>query len=132
MTVINEKFSLTLKGNDVIDLTSKIEGLARTMNAKEAQFNINAVNPVSSIIVSNDIGQIGSIMSLMESLVPADNANFPYLRATILGHNVSIPVVNNTLQLLQYQKVFLINFDYKSSVQDVVVSLIYKEQNGQE
>ena len=77
MTVKNEKFSLTLKGNDVIDLTSKIEGLARTMDAREGQFNISALSPSSSIIVSDEIGQIGSIISLMESLVPANNGDFP-------------------------------------------------------
>ncbi len=132
MTITNEKFSVTLQGNDVVDLTSRVEGLVRNLKIQDMQVNVSVNSAVSSIILSNDIGQIDGIMSLMEKLAPADNDNYPFLRSTLLGKNVSLPVVNREIQILQYQKIFLINFDYKSSVQDVVVSLIYNEQNGQE
>ena len=132
MTITNEKFSVTLQGNDVVDLTSRVEGLVRNLKIQDMQVNVSVNSAVSSIILSNDIGQIDGIMSPMEKLAPADNDNYPFLRSTLLGKNVSLPVVNREIQILQYQKIFLINFDYKSSVQDVVVSLIYNEQNGQE
>ena len=123
MAIVNQKFSITSNSNDVIDLTSKIENIVKFSEANDGVILVHTTDINSSIILSDDKEK--SLLSFMDDLIPAKDNSYPFLKSTFLGRNLQLSIINKILQISDYQKIVLINFDYKTTIQDIIVSLIY-------
>ena len=133
MAVQNEKFSISLKGNDVVDITLKIRGFIRNLNTDNCLLCVSASDPAVSIglfkeekinialsvkrIVEDKISSLDDLMKYNPELYSEYSANF-------LGHSINLVVENKQLLIPDIQKIVLINFSQKQIMQDVVVSII--------
>ena len=138
MAIINEKFSISTLGfGDIIDITQKVQGIVSGANVESALLNVCAISPCTSIItLEYEKGLNSDIISLLELLAPVnrlynhditwhDGNAFAHLRSALLAHNLTLPVMNKQIQLSNWQRIVLMDFDNKASVRDIVVSLNY-------
>ena len=49
---------------------------------------------------------------------------YAQISANILGHSITLPVIDKRLQLPDTQKIVLINFSDNIFLQDVIISLV--------
>ena len=134
MAVITEKFSITSKGEDIVDITSKIVEFIRNLDIENALLNIYVKSENSSLIVSEyEIMKKTDIFSLLKSLTNSPskidisendlkiNAS---TKAKFLSNSLTIPVIAKRIQIEDYQKIFVLDFSYNISICDIIISVV--------
>lgn len=138
MGVIIEKFSISSNGfEDMIDITSKVQNIVSNVNQNNAVVNVSIVSSTASVItLEQEFGLANDFSSVMENIIPLNkvykhdlswhegNAH-AHLRAAMLGNNITLGVENKKIILGEDQKIVVLDFDVKSSIKQVVVSVIY-------
>jgi len=138
MAIYSENFTISSIGfNDAIDITSKIQTIVLNANTQDALVNISVTSPcVSVLVLKYEPNLINDINSLLETLAPVNmlykhditwhegNA-FAHIRAAMLGTSINIGFKNNVLQLKDWQRIILIDFDNKSGNIDILVNIIF-------
>mgnify|MGYP001144557044 CR=1 FL=1 len=138
MAVKTEKFNISTRGfNDLIDITSKVQGIVTNFNIKEGIVNIQVVASEASILtLEYEPGLSIDFVRLFEEMVPLNkiykhdetwhegNAH-AHLRALILGNNKTLSVVEGKIELNTYQQIVLVDFDLKPRIRTIVVSMVY-------
>ena len=138
MTVINEKFVIHTKGNtDIIDITRKVQSVVYKHNLESAVVYIYAAG--STVGITNIEFEPGLLVDLPEALdriAPVDSTyhhdetwhdgnGYSHVRASIVGNNTMVPLVEGALQLGQWQQIVLIDFDNKARTRNVWVQIVY-------
>lgn len=138
MTVINEKFTINTKGNtDIIDITRYVKNAVYSHNLKSAVVYVYAAG--STVGITNIEFEPGLLVDLPEALnriAPIeieyhhdetwhDGNGYAHVRASIIGNNTMVPLVDGGLQLGQWQQIVLIDFDNKARSRNVWVQIIY-------
>ena len=145
MSFLNEKFSVAFKEtNDLIDITLKVQEYIRNLNFQNALLNIYTKGSDSSIVLFDCAAKSSenNLISLIDAVAsinpPYDSLEKQYnpivkanIKAAILGQNITIPVVNKKLEILDTQKIVLIYFGYTAKVNDVIMSLVFQDEDGQ-
>lgn len=138
MAVKTEKFNISTRGfNDLIDITSKVQGIVTNFNIKEGIVNIQVVASEASILtLEYEPGLSIDFVRLFEEMVPLNkiykhdetwhegNAH-AHLRALILGNNKTLSVTDGKIELNTYQQIVLVDFDLKPRIRTIVVSMVY-------
>jgi secondary thiamine-phosphate synthase enzyme len=115
-----------------IDITSEVERVVRESGVKEGAANIFTKHTTTAIIINeNEPGLLRDYEKLVE-LVPKgrgyehdridDNAH-AHLRSILLGPNKVVPIIESSLALGTWQRIFLAEFD-GPRVREVVVQVI--------
>ncbi|MDI6655253.1 MAG: secondary thiamine-phosphate synthase enzyme YjbQ [Candidatus Hydrothermarchaeota archaeon] len=115
-----------------IDITSEVERVVRESGVKEGAANIFTKHTTTAIIINeNEPGLLRDYEKLVE-LVPKgrgyehdridDNAH-SHLRSILLGPNKVVPIIEGSLALGTWQRIFLAEFD-GPRVREVVVQVI--------
>ena len=137
MAIYNEKFTITTsQEGDFIDITEKIIGLARSIEAKDAVININVSNSLGSVFmieiqenlntdIQNKLESFFPISDLANSTMWQNKSSYAYLKALFLGHSVSCVLINNEIKIDKHQRIIFADFDNKQSVRDIIVSFTY-------
>ena len=138
MSVINDKFTISTRGfDDMIDITSKVQGIVAQAGVMDAVANISVIGSTASVItLEYEPGLVVDLPQVLNSIVPInrvyehDNAwhdgnGYSHLRAALLGNSVTVPVVSGRLKLGDWQQIVLMDFDNKSRVRQIIVSIIY-------
>ena len=138
MSVINDKFTISTRGfDDMIDITSKVQGIVAQAGVMDAVANISVIGSTASVItLEYEPGLVVDLPQVLNSIVPInrvyehDNAwhdgnGYSHLRAALLGNSVTVPVVSGRLELGDWQQIVLMDFDNKSRVRQIIVSIIY-------
>lgn len=137
MSVNIEKFAVSSKGfDDFIDITSKVIGIVSSLNLNNALVNIAVVSSCSSVAILDSEQNLAlDLSNSLDSIVPLNKAYkfdetwhegnaHAHLKASILGNSISIPVNSGKIELQNYQKIVLIDFDNKTSTKEVIISVI--------
>ena len=138
MSVINEKFTVHTKGNtDIIDITRQIQNAVYKHSLQSAVVYVYAAG--STVGITNIEFEPGLLVDLPEALnkiapVDADyhhdatwhdGNGYAHVRASIIGNNTIVPLVDGALQLGQWQQIVLIDFDNKARTRTVYVQIVY-------
>ena len=138
MTIKTEKFTISTKGfGDIIDITPKVENFISYNNILEGVVNITVLaNSASVFAIEYEPGVIADFNKLLDELIPINgqykhnsswenNNAYSHLRATLLRNNITLPIISGELKLDMWQKIVLADFDTKTRVREVVISIIY-------
>ena len=137
MTVINEKFSIMLKGgNDVVDITPKVQGIVKECEAQNGLVNVFVNSPSVSVFITNNELKNKTAINLIDSIIPLNidfskdeikynPEEYSDIKASTMGHSIAIPVINKEMELLNTQKIILVDFSLNASFHDVIISLVY-------
>ncbi|MBR2068229.1 MAG: YjbQ family protein [Candidatus Gastranaerophilales bacterium] len=137
MAIINEQFTIsTSKAGDIIDITSKIIGFVRYSNVENALLSITSSSPYVSILLTDDSAKsMQNVMEILNSIIPNDflfkNENIEIyngylkLKSLLLGHNLNLAVKNNKIQIDDYCKIAVINFNSNASNCSITASLAH-------
>ena len=138
MTVINEKFSVNTQGfTDIIDITQKVKHAVYSHSLQSAVVHVYAAG--STVSVTNIEFEPGLLVDLPEALdkiAPLngdyhhdetwhDGNGYAHVRASIVGNNTMVPLIDGALQLGQWQQIVLIDFDNKARTRTVYVQIVY-------
>ena len=138
MSVVNEKFTISTRGfDDMIDITSKVQGIVAQTGVEDSTVNISVIGSTASVItLEYEPGLVVDLPQVLNSIVPVnrvyehDNAwhdgnGYSHLRAALLGNSVTVPLVSGRLELGDWQQIVLIDFDNKSRIRQIIVSIVY-------
>mgnify|MGYP001783578673 FL=1 len=138
MTVITERFSVNTQGfTDIIDITQKVQNAVYRHSLQNAVVHIYVAG--STVSVTNIEFEPGLLVDLPEALdkiAPLngdyhhdntwhDGNGYAHIRASIIGNNTMVPLIDGALQLGQWQQIVLIDFDNKARTRTVYVQILY-------
>ena len=136
MSVKFEKFLISSKGfDDVIDITSKVQNIVSLFDIENAIANIFSLSSCTSLITLDSEPNLAyDLAKILESIVPInkiyqhdnfwhDGNAYSHLRASILGNNITLPVIGGKIMLDSYQQIVMIDFDNKPSQRQVIVTV---------
>ncbi len=138
MSVKIEKFTISTRGfDDIIDISSKVQGIVSGFNLDNAIVNVFVVASTASIItLEYEPGLVVDLPEVLNTIVPVnrvyehdkkwhDGNGYSHLRASLLGNSITIPVSFGKLELGNWQQIVLIDFDNKPRIREIVVSATY-------
>ena len=138
MTIINEKFIVHTKGNtEIIDITRNVQNCVYKHNLQNAGVHVYVAG--STVSITNIEFEPGLLVDLPEALekiasVDADyhhddtwhdGNGYAHVRASIVGNNTYVPLIDGAFQLGQWQQIVLVDFDNKARTRVVYVQIIY-------
>ena len=128
MSIKFEKFLISSKGfDDVIDITSKLQNIVSLFDIENGIANIFSSSSCTSLITMDSEPNLAyDLAKIFESIVPInkiylhdnfwhDGNAYSHLRASILGNNITLPIVEGKILLDSYQQIVMIDFDKKPS-----------------
>lgn len=136
MSIINEKFIVHTKGNtDIVNITPLIQTRVYKHGLESAIVHVYVAG--STVGITNIEYEPGLLKDLPEALEKFAPVNYEYhhdetwhdgnghshVRASIIGNNTMIPLVDGALQLGQWQQVVLIDFDNKARTRTVWIQI---------
>ena len=137
MSVQIEKFAISSRGfDDLIDITSKVQGIVSSMNIKMGMINLVVDSPCTSLTTLEiEKGLSSDLLNILESIVPLNKVyNYDemwhegnahaHLKAAIIGNSITLPIIDGLIQLAKYQKIILIDFDNKTASKQITLSVL--------
>jgi secondary thiamine-phosphate synthase enzyme len=112
----------TAKEMEFINITSKIEEAVRKSKIKEGLCLVNPMHITAAVYVNDaESGLIHDFQVWLEELAPRkkeyrhhqtgeDNAD-AHLKRTLMGHQVTLPITNGSLDLGTWEQVYYAEFD---------------------
>ena len=137
MSVINEKFTVRTKGNtDIVDITGFVKNSVYQHGLTSAVVYVYAAGSTVGITnIEYEPGLVKDLPEILERITPSDKEyhhdemwhdgnGYSHLRASIVGNNTMVPLVDGALQLGQWQQIVLIDFDNKPRTRNVWVQIV--------
>ena len=138
MTVILERFSVNTQGfTDIIDITQKVQNDVYRHSLQNALVHVYVAGSTVSITnIEFEPGLLVDLPEALEKIAPIsgdyhhdntwhDGNGYAHVRASIIGNNTMIPLIDGALQLGQWQQIVLIDFDNKARTRTVFVQIVY-------
>ncbi len=138
MTVINEKFTINTQGfTDIIDITQKVKNAVYNHSLQSAVVHVYVAGSTVSITnIEFEPGLLVDLPEALEKIAPLaaqyhhdetwhDGNGYAHVRASIVGNNTIVPLIDGALQLGQWQQIVLIDFDNKARTRTVYVQIVY-------
>ncbi len=138
MTVILERFSVNTQGfTDIIDITQKVQNAVYRHSLQNAVVHVYVAGSTVSITnIEFEPGLLVDLPEALEKIAPIsgdyhhdntwhDGNGYAHVRASIIGNNTMIPLIDGALQLGQWQQIVLIDFDNKARTRTVFVQIVY-------
>lgn len=138
MTVINEKFSVNTKGfTDIIDITQKVKHAVYNHSLQSAVVHVYVAGSTVSVTnIEFEPGLLVDFPEALDKIAPLngdyhhdetwhDGNGYAHVRASIVGNNTMVPLIDGALQLGQWQQIVLIDFDNKARTRTVYVQIVY-------
>lgn len=138
MTVINEKFTVHTKGNtEIIDITRNVQNCVYKHNLQNAGVHVYVAGSTVSITnIEFEPGLLVDLPEALEKIAPVDadyhhdetwhdGNGYAHVRASIVGNNTYVPLIDGALQLGPWQQIVLVDFDNKARTRVVYVQIIY-------
>ena len=138
MTVINEKFIVHTKGNtEIKDITRQVQNAVYKHNLQNAVVHVYVAGSTVSITnIEYEPGLLKDLPEALNKIAPVekeyhhdetwhDGNGYAHVRASIVGNNTTVPLIDGALQLGQWQQIVLIDFDNKARTITVYVQILY-------
>jgi secondary thiamine-phosphate synthase enzyme len=138
MAVVTKLFSLNMHGDTQIkNITEKCRGLLHDTDLKSGIATLFIKHTTASVLIFEDEpGLHEDTKNIWNKLIPADpdwqhntrNAGedngHSHLRGQIQGQSLTIPFMDRTLMLGQWQQIVVIDFDTAERTRDIVMQII--------
>ncbi len=138
MTVITEHFSVNTQGfTDIIDITQKVQNAVYRHSLQNAVVHIYVAGSTVSVTnIEFEPGLLVDLPEALEKIAPLngdyhhdntwhDGNGYAHIRASIIGNNTMVPLIDGALQLGQWQQIVLVDFDNKARTRTVYVQILY-------
>lgn len=138
MTVITEHFSVNTQGfTDIIDITQKVQNAVYRHSLQNAVVHIYVAGSTVSVTnIEFELGLLVDLPEALEKIAPLngdyhhdntwhDGNGYAHIRASIIGNNTMVPLIDGALQLGQWQQIVLVDFDNKARTRTVYVQILY-------
>lgn len=138
MTVINEKFIVHTKGNtEIKDITRQVQNAVYKHNLQNAVVHVYVAGSTVSITnIEYEPGLLKDFPEALDEIAPVekeyhhdetwhDGNGYAHVRASIVGNNTTVPLIDGALQLGQWQQIVLVDFDNKARTRTVYVQILY-------
>ena len=138
MTVILERFTVNTQGfTDIIDITQKVQNAVYRHSLQNAVVHVYVAGSTVSITnIEFEPGLLVDLPEALEKIAPIsgdyhhdntwhDGNGYAHVRASIIGNNTMVPLIDGALQLGQWQQIVLIDFDNKARTRTVFVQIVY-------
>ena len=132
---MGEEFSISTKGHEIVDITSKVEGIIAKAEVKEGMCFVYTRHSTCAMMINEnyDPNILLDIMECLDKLIPqgkwrhdkVDQNAAAHIKASIIGPSETIPIRNKKLVLGQWQSIMLADFDGPRQ-RKVVVEVIGK------
>lgn len=137
MPIINGKITLETQGfTDIVDITNELTNMVQCHAVKTGQVLVYVQGSTASVTsIEYEPGLIKDFPEILEKLIPMnqkyyhdekwhDGNGYAHIRASIIGNNMSIPIMDGELLLGTWQNIVLIDFDNKPRTRQVLVQII--------
>jgi len=110
----------TVKKKEFVDITGKIEEIARKNGVKNGNCFIFVPHTTCGLTINEnaDPSVKADIMNKLEKLVPENDGythmegnSDAHIKSSLLGHSLTVFIENNTLVLGTWQGIYLCEFD---------------------
>jgi len=138
MTIITERFAVNTQGfTDIIDITQKVQNAVYRHSLQNAVVHVYVAGSTVGITnIEFEPGLLVDLPEALEKIAPMtgeyhhdntwhDGNGYAHIRASIIGNNTMVPLIDGALQLGQWQQIVLIDFDNKARTRMVFVQIVY-------
>ena len=138
MTVITERFTVNTRGySDIVDITQRVQNAVYRHLLQNAVVHVYVAG--STVAITNiefEPGLLVDFPEALEKIAPTraeyhhsntcnDDNGYAHVRASIIGNNTMVPLIEGALQLGQWQQIVLVDFDNKARTRTVFVQILY-------
>ncbi|MBQ4646275.1 MAG: YjbQ family protein [Candidatus Gastranaerophilales bacterium] len=137
MAAVVEKFNISSKGfDDLIDITLKVQNIVALSKINQGMVNVCAVSSTAGIMILESEPALGfDISKMLEAIAPInkvyqhdnlwhDGNAYAHLKGSLVGNNITIPVVDSKAVMTFSQRIVLVDFDNKPSEREIFVSVV--------
>ena len=138
MSVVTKLFSQDMQGDTKIkNITEKCQNLLNDVELDAGIVTLFIKHTTASIMIFEDEpGLHEDTRNIWNKLIPADSKwqhnvrnkgetnGHSHLRGQIQGQSLTIPFMNRTLMLGQWQQIVVIDFDTAERTRDIVMQII--------
>lgn len=133
-----EKIIIPTHGFDeIIDITGKINNIVSSCESKNGIVNISVLGGCASVVnLEMEPALTLDLTKVLEAIIPINkiyqhdniwhdgNAN-AHLKSALLGNSLTLPIIDSKIELGNFGRIILIDFDNKSSNKEIIVSVVY-------
>ncbi len=137
MAIITKKIKLSTKGDtDIINITTEIASAVLNSGLKNGSVTVFVPGSTGSITtLEYEPGLVEDIKTYFEKIETKkgeyqnnirwkDGNGYSHVRAAFLGPGITVPFVNNQMQLGKWQQIVFIDFDNRPREREILVQII--------
>ncbi len=127
----------TDRRNGLFDITSPVKKIVEKSGIRTGIVNVYVQGATAAIMIQEnwDESVQNDMLDLLSRLIPAgiwqhdyqDNNGDAHLKSGLIGPSQTIPIINGTLGLSNWQNIFLCEFDGPRDNRNIVVTLLKTE-----
>ena len=135
--VFGEEIALNTKGfSDVINITGRVQAVVAKSGIKNGLVNVFAVGSTASVTtIEYEPALVEDIKEQIEKMIPhtlksrhsetwGDDNGFSHIRASLMGPNITVPVVESYMILGTWQQIIVIDHDNRPRARKVFIQVV--------
>jgi len=137
MGVVTKKIKLSTKGDtDIINITAETASAVLNTGLKNGSVTIFVPGSTAGITtVEYEPGLVDDLKAFFEKIAPKSGAyqhnikwkdgnGYSHVRASFLGPGITVPFIDNKMQLGRWQQIIFIDFDNRPRDREVIIQII--------
>lgn len=139
MKVVSDTIKLQTKGEgDMIDMTSQLSNIVKESKIKNGTVTIFVSGSTAAVTtIEYESGLIHDFPEMLSRIVPKDleyehdntwhdGNGHSHVRSSLIGPNITIPIIHGKLTLGTWQQVVLLEMDTRSRNRTVILQIMGK------
>lgn len=136
MAVYSSVFNISTKGwNDIHDITKNVNSIISSAKINNGIVTVFVPGSTAGITtIEYEAGVVEDLKKAIDRLIPkdihynhdarwGDGNGFAHVRASFIGPDLIIPLINGELQLGTWQQIVVIDFDNRPRTRKICVSI---------
>jgi secondary thiamine-phosphate synthase enzyme len=137
MTIITKKIKLSTKGDtDIVNITGEAASAVLSAGLENGSVNIFVPGSTGSITtVEYEPGLVEDLKAFFEKIAPKsgtyqhnikwqDGNGYSHVRASLLGPGITVPFIDNKMQLGKWQQIIFIDFDNRPRDREIIIQIM--------
>jgi secondary thiamine-phosphate synthase enzyme len=137
MKVVSDTIKLQTKGEgDMIDMTSQLSNIVKESKIKNGAVTIFVSGSTAAVTtIEYESGLIHDFPEMLSRIVPndleyehdntwQDGNGHSHIRSSLIGPNITIPIIDGKLTLGTWQQVVLLEMDTRSRNRTVILQIM--------
>ena len=137
MDVVTKKIKLSTKGDtDIINITTEVASAVLSSELKNGSVTVFVPGSTGSITtVEYEPGLVEDLKKFFEKIAPKSGAyqhnirwkdgnGYAHVRSSLLGPGITVPFMNNKMQLGTWQQIIFIDFDNRPRDREIIIQMI--------